>query len=62
MGRYNEAVPLLEKHLAAYPNQPWAHIMLLVAYTELGRDEDARAEAAKIVRGNPRFAVRMSKN
>jgi hypothetical protein len=31
--------------------------MLLVAYSELGRDEDARAEAAKIVQENPRFAV-----
>ena len=57
MGRYNEAIPLLEKHIAVYPNQPFAHIMLLVAYTELGRDEDARAEAAKIMRENPRFVV-----
>lgn len=58
MGRYNEAIPLLEQQIAVYPNQPWAHIMLLVAYTELGRDEDGRAEAAKIMRENPRFAVR----
>jgi tetratricopeptide (TPR) repeat protein len=57
MGRYQEAIPLLEKHIAVYPNQPWAHVDLIVAYMELGRDADARAEAAEFTRTNPDFVL-----
>jgi predicted Zn-dependent protease len=31
MGRYEEAIPLLKRHIAAYPNQPWAHAALIFA-------------------------------
>jgi len=56
MGRYQEAIPLLKRHLAVYPNQPWAHVVLIIAYTELGREPDARHEAAELKRINPQFA------
>jgi hypothetical protein len=39
MGRYPEAIPFLERNIAAYPHEPWAHINLLVAFTELGQPE-----------------------
>ena len=55
MGRYADAVPILKQSLAAFPNILINHICLTVADVELGHDEDARAEAAEIVRISPQF-------
>ena len=55
MGRYEEAIPLLKRELAVRPNNPWAYAGLVVAYTELGRNVDARAVAAQLMRINPDF-------
>ena len=57
MGRYEEAIPLLKRHIAIYPGQPWAHAALVVAYTELGRDADTRVAAAEFMRSNPDFVI-----
>ena len=55
LGRYEEAAQTLETHVAAYPNNVNARAPLCVTYTELGRERDARAQAAEILRLNPRF-------
>ena len=55
LGRYQEAIPLIKRHLALYPNNPWAQVYLIVAYSELGRDQEARAEATELKRINPQF-------
>jgi predicted Zn-dependent protease len=57
MGRYEEAIPLLRRHIAVYPGQPWAHASLVIAYIELGRDADARAAAAEFMQSNPDFVI-----
>ena len=57
MGHYQQAIPLLKEHIAAYPNQPFGHIMLVVAYMEIGREQDAHSEAANVIQQNPRFMV-----
>jgi adenylate cyclase len=57
MGRYHEAVPLLQRTLAVFPNQVWARAVLVVAYSELGRADDARREAAEVKRISPQFAM-----
>ena len=60
MGRFQEAVPLLKQNLAAYPNGPLAlsaHLFLASAYVNLSRDQDARAEAAEVMRISPRFTL-----
>jgi adenylate cyclase len=57
MGGYQEAAPLLEKYLTVYPNDPLAHSFECIAYAELGREADARAQAADIMRLNPRFTL-----
>jgi adenylate cyclase len=57
MGRYQDAIPILKQTLTAFPNILISHICLLVAYVELGHEEDARAEAAEIVRMSPQFTV-----
>jgi adenylate cyclase len=56
MGRYQEAIEVLKRTVAAHPNLLVAHIALVIVYGELGRDNDARSEAAEIVRISPKFA------
>jgi adenylate cyclase len=55
MGRYQEAIPLLKRHIQAYPDNVWAHVGLAVDYIELGRQQEARAEAAEVKRISPDF-------
>ncbi|MGZ6242989.1 MAG: adenylate/guanylate cyclase domain-containing protein, partial [Candidatus Binataceae bacterium] len=57
MGRYEEAIRLLKRHLTALPGNPWAYCDLVVANIELGRDADARAAAAELMRTNPNFVL-----
>jgi adenylate cyclase len=57
MGRYEEAIPILKRHLARYPNTLGAHANLVVDYTELGREDEARAEAADVLRISPQFSL-----
>jgi adenylate cyclase len=57
MGRYEEAIPILKQHLASYPNVYQGHLQLIVNYTELGREDEARAEAAEVLRINPKFSL-----
>ncbi|MBV8053862.1 MAG: hypothetical protein JO071_01330, partial [Deltaproteobacteria bacterium] len=55
MRRYQDAISLLKRHLAVYPNMPWAHAMLIIDYMELGREQEARAEAVELKRISPHF-------
>jgi adenylate cyclase len=55
--RYPAAVPLLEQHVAAYPNDTYARSVLTIAYSELGRDQDAHTQASEIVRLNPQYRL-----
>jgi tetratricopeptide (TPR) repeat protein len=57
MKRYHEAISVFKRHLAAYPNTLFAHISLVIAYEELGQDQDARDEAAEVMRLSPQFVV-----
>jgi predicted Zn-dependent protease len=57
MGRYQEAISVLKRHLAAYPNSIGGHLFMVVAYAELDRDQDERAEAAEVIRISPQFVV-----
>jgi tetratricopeptide (TPR) repeat protein len=57
MGRYQDAIPVLKQSLTAFPNILVSHIFLTAAYVELGREEEARAEAVEIIRMSPQFTV-----
>ena len=48
-------MPLLEEHVAAYPNDTVARSMLAIAYREPGREQDARNQASDIMRLNPQY-------
>ena len=43
--------------MTAFPNILVSPIFLTAAYVELGREEDARTEAAEIMRMSPQFTV-----
>jgi len=56
-GRFEEAVPELKKTLDLSPNDLFAHLALARACVRLGRLEEARAEAAEIMRIYPKFSL-----
>jgi adenylate cyclase len=57
MWRCEAAIPILKRTVAAYPNLLVAYLGLTIAYAELGRNEDAQAQAAEIMRISPKFTV-----
>ncbi len=61
MGRYEEAIPILKEYLARHPNVLIAHYWLAACYIEVGRVDDARAEAAEVMRINPGFSLERQK-
>ena len=56
-GRYEEAVSEYKKAIQLERNNIFAHQGLAVAYIMTGRDKEARAEAAEVLRINPKFTV-----
>jgi adenylate cyclase len=59
MGHDQEAADALERADAfrgAMANNPFTHVGLIAAYTRLGREQDARAEAAEVLRLAPKFS------
>jgi adenylate cyclase len=57
IGQYNEAITWCEKAVRQEPDNFYAHLMMTVVYSWSGRDEDARAQAAEILRINPNFSL-----
>jgi adenylate cyclase len=56
-GRYEEAIATLKKFLTHYPNLLHAHLILASAYSESGREEEARVAAAEVLRISPKFSL-----
>jgi tetratricopeptide (TPR) repeat protein len=56
-GRYEEAIAALKRVLTRIPALLPVHLNLAVIYSELGREEEARAEAAEVLRLNPKFSL-----
>jgi TolB-like protein/DNA-binding winged helix-turn-helix (wHTH) protein/Tfp pilus assembly protein PilF len=56
-GRYEEAIAPLQRYLTRYPNRLQAHLVFTAVYTELGREAEARFEAAAVQRINPNFSL-----
>ncbi|MDH4204920.1 MAG: tetratricopeptide repeat protein [Desulfobacteraceae bacterium] len=55
-GQYEEAITWCEKAVRQAPDSLWAHIMMTVVYSLSGRDEEARVQAAEVLRINPKFS------
>jgi adenylate cyclase len=57
-GRLEEAVSEYKKIIHRMPNYISAHTMLAATYSEMGRENDARAEVEEVLRINPRSSLR----
>jgi adenylate cyclase len=57
MGRNEEAIAAFKRALTRNPDFLPVHINLAVVYSELGREEEARAEAAEVLRINPKYSL-----
>ena len=60
-GRPEEAIAPLKQYLTRYPNILGAHLTLAAVYSELGKEAEARAEAAEVLRLNPKFSLEVHK-
>jgi tetratricopeptide (TPR) repeat protein len=60
-GHYEEARAPLQRYLSRYPNILHIHLMLAAVYSELGKEAEARAEAAEVLRINPQFSLEVHK-
>jgi tetratricopeptide (TPR) repeat protein len=60
-GQTEGAIAPLKQFLARYPNNLSAHLTLAAAYSELGKEAEARAEAAEVLRLNPNFSLEVHK-
>jgi tetratricopeptide (TPR) repeat protein len=61
LGHYEQAIPHLKKWLILYPAHCLAHTTLAAIYSELGREAEARAEVAAVLRINPNFSLEVNK-
>ena len=57
LNQYEEAIRILKGMAEKQPNQTPAHTQLAVAYALSGREDDARKEAAEVLRIDPTFSV-----
>jgi len=55
--RFEEAVSAFKKAIQLTPDDIIAHYGLAATYIMMGREEEARAEAAEVLRINPKFSV-----
>jgi tetratricopeptide (TPR) repeat protein len=60
-GRPEEAIATLHRALSHTPIDLGIHVLLAATYSELGQGEEARAEAAEVLRLNPQFSLEIYK-
>ena len=57
MGRFEEAVSAFKQAILRSPDNIFAHLRLASTYIAMGREKEARAEAAEVLRINPKFTL-----
>jgi adenylate cyclase len=58
LGQYEEAIKWGEKAVKRSPNDQLSHAVLTMSYSSAGREEEARALSAKLLKINPKYCVR----
>jgi tetratricopeptide (TPR) repeat protein len=61
LGRTVEAIEPLQRVLRVYPHRIDTHLLLAAVYSELGKEAEAQAEAAEVLRLNPQFSLEVHK-
>jgi tetratricopeptide (TPR) repeat protein len=56
-GRFEEAVSAYKKTIQHVSNHMFAHLFLAATYVKMGREKEARAEAAEHLRISPNFSL-----
>ncbi len=56
-GQYDEAISLLKKAIKQEPDDIFSHLVLTSVYSYAGRQEEARAAAAEVLRIKPTFRI-----
>ena len=59
--KYEAAITAARKAVSIQPNDIFAHLALVYAYSLLGREEEARAQVAEVLRINPKYCLRRGK-
>ena len=57
LGRYEEATAELRAAVGRSPDDLLAHMVLTASYVQAGREEEARAQAAEVMRIQPSFSL-----
>ena len=57
VGRYKEAIAAFNKSLNQSPNDPLSHFSLACVYSLVDQNENAKAEAQKVLELNPKFSL-----
>ena len=58
-GQYEQAIPELKKAIEIRPHIYAIHLDLVATYIYFGREEEARATAAEVMRINPKFSLEL---
>jgi tetratricopeptide (TPR) repeat protein len=61
LGRHEKAIAALKNVIGHAPNHSGLRALLAVSYSEGGREEEARAEGAELLRLNPNYAVEVER-
>jgi len=56
-GQYKEAIETAKEGLKQVPNNMLLHLQLTATHSMMGREEEARAAAAKVMEINPKFSL-----
>ena len=61
LGQYEKAIAPLKQAIGYAPHHPGFRALLAVSYSKVGREEEARAEAAELLRLNPQYSVEVDR-
>ena len=61
-GNYDEAIAAYDKRRERNPHSTMPYLGLALVYSEVGRDEEARAAASEVLKRNPKFSLNQARN
>jgi len=62
MGDYDEAIAAYDKRRDRNPHSTMPYLGLALVYSEVGRDEEAKAAAAEVLKRNPEISLKQVRN